>query len=163
MKKIILSLTIIAGLTSCANTDAKDSSLNNQIESQAPADTPQAIVERAASTFSNVEGINAKQRSRLSEIYTQVYFESTKIRREMGQAKSLLFQTLAKPEYKESDITKLKKKIISLDQKRLNLMFKALDDVQAVVGKGVTNADKIYQHFQDYEIPSRYMKDYKTQ
>ncbi len=61
--------------------------------------------------------------------------------------------TLAKVDYKDTEIKNLKNKIVHLDQERLNLMFGALDDVRKVVGMGI-EAEKIYKHFQDYEMPA---------
>lgn len=141
----------------CGTTEKKeDTAMTTKVQEQAPADTPEQILARAAQTFSNIEGLAPEKKEKLREIYTRVYSESMDIRRELGQSKSLLFTTLAKTDYKTSEITKLKKKIVSLDQKRLNLMFKALEDVQGVVGKGA-GSEEIYKHLEKHELPHRMM------
>lgn len=156
MKNILIKLAALSLLlifSSCVSATKTESTvMDNQIKAQAPADSPDQIMARAALAFSNAEGLTAEQKLKLSAIYTRVYSEAMRIRREMGQSKSLLFMTLAKVNYKDSDIKNLKTKIVRLDQERLNLMFGALDDVQSVVGKGV-QAEKIYKHFYDYEVP----------
>lgn len=155
----LMALSLLLSLSSCTSaTKTETAAIDNQIKTQAPADSPDQIRERAALAFSNAEGLTAEQKLKISVIYSRVYAESMRIRREMGQSKSLLFMTLAKVNYKDTEIKTLKSKIVRLDQERLNLMFGALDDVQGVVGKGV-QAEKIYRHFQDYEIqPHLYMR-----
>lgn len=164
MKKILVrmsSLLVLVILSACGTTqEKKEVELNKQVKMQAPADTPNQIMERAAIAFASAEGLSAEQKMLLRDVYIRVYTESMRIRREIGQSKSLLFRTLAKVDYKAADIKSLKKKIVDLDQKRLDLMFGALDEVQAVVGKGV-DASKIYKHFEDYEIPNRRLNDYQ--
>jgi hypothetical protein len=155
--KLGLILILILASAACTTKAAREEALmNSEVKAQAPADTPEKIVGRASEAFSNVEGLKPEQKAKLSDIYVRVYTDSKSIRREIGQSKSLLFMTLAKPEYKESEITMLKKKIVALDQRRLNLMFAALDDVQKVVGKG-KSTEHIYKHFHDYEMPNRFV------
>lgn len=161
MKKNIFAIGLgLLGLASagCSSAKKDETQLKQEIQAQAPADSPDQIMQRAAMAFSNAEGLSADQKLRLQAVYSRVYSESMKIRREMGQSKSLLFMTLAKVNYKAAEITSLKKKIITLDQRRLNLMFSALDEVQKIVGKGI-EAEKIYKHFEDYEIPNRRIRD----
>lgn len=161
MKKlglIFLGGTIALQLTACGTASKEEADLNKKVQAEAPVDNPEAMVERAAQAFANIEGLAPEKKSKLSEIYTRTFTESMNIRKEIGQSKSLLFKTLAQNDYKNKEVNALKKKIVNLDQKRLNLMFKALEDVQAVVGKGA-DAEKIYEQLQDYDKLNRMAKD----
>ena len=150
---ILMSILVISGCVSAKKTE--DETLTAQIKEQAPADSPQQIAMRAAEAFSNAPGLSAEQKLKLHAIYTRVYSESMEIRRDIGQSKSLLFMTVANKDYKSVDVTKLKDKIVKLDQRRLKIMFDALEDVQKVVGKGI-EAEKIYKHLRDFEVPTRF-------
>lgn len=151
---VILMSTLV--VSSCMSSQkAEDETLTAQIKEQAPADSPQQIAMRAAEAFSNAPGLTAEQKLKLHALYTRVYSESMAIRRDIGQSKSLLFMTVANKDYKSVDVTKLKEKIVKLDQRRLKIMFDALEDVQKIVGKGI-EAEKIYKHLHDFEVPSRF-------
>ncbi len=158
-KNIVLVAAVVATLTTtaCGTTAKEDAEMNKQVQAEKPVESPEAMVDRAAQAFSNIEGLAPEKKTKLSEIYTRTFTESMSIRKEIGQSKSLLFKTLAKTDYKNSEVKTLKKKIVNLDQKRLNLMFKALEDVQTVVGKGA-DAEKIYEQLQDYETFNRMAK-----
>ncbi len=164
MKNILMKLSLLTALafliscTTAKKPDAETSTMDREIKYQTPADTPDQIMERAAYAFSNAPGLSAEQKLKLRAIYTRVYADSMRIRRDIGQSKSLLFMTLAKVDYKESEISKLKDKIVKLDMERLDIMFKALDDVRSVVGKGI-EAEKIYKHLQDFEIQKFNLRD----
>lgn len=151
MKLLLVTLLSALALAGCTTTQTERQE-QREIKAQAPADTPEEIAGRASKAFSDAPGLTEEQKAKLNTIYTQVYTESMQIRREMGQAKSLLFMTLAKPDYRASQITSLKNKIVKLDKQRLQIMFDALDDVQAVVGNGAEK-ENIYRHFEDHEYP----------
>ena len=166
MKNISIVIYTLATLmlmlqVGCATSDLEREQ-KAQIRSQAPADSPQQIMDRAAMAFSNAPGLTVEQKAKLGTIYSQVYTEAMSIRREMGQAKSLLFMKLATTDYKNSEIISLKKRIVKLDQRRLDVMFKALEDVQNVVGHGA-DAKELYKHFEDFEIPAAVRQKYEVE
>ena len=150
-----LTITVLIICSCVAPVKKTEFTLDEKIKSQEPADTPQHIAMRAAEAFSGAPGLSAEQKMKLHAVYTRVYSEATQIRRDIGQSKSLLFMMLANSDYKSADITRLKKKIVELDQKRLTLMFDALNDVQKIVGKGI-EAEKIYKHLHENEFPKKY-------
>ncbi|MBK9323522.1 MAG: hypothetical protein IPM97_11375 [Bdellovibrionaceae bacterium] len=151
VKMAILPVFIL--IAACGSAEKKEeTTVATQVQAQPPADTPEQILARAAQAFSTIEGLEPAKQDKLRETYSRVYTESMSIRREIGQSKSLLFATLAKPDYKASEITKLKKKIVGLDEKRLALMFKALDDVQAIIGKG-PGREELFKRLERYETP----------
>lgn len=161
MFKFIITLAVAVSALGCSTPQkSEDEKLTAKIKEQAPADSPQQIAMRAAEAFSNAPGLTAEQKLKLHAIYTRVYSESMTIRRDIGQSKSLLFMTVANADYKSADVTKLKQKIVALDQRRLKLMFDALEEVQGVIGKGI-EAEKIYKHLHDFEVPTRFENKYE--
>jgi hypothetical protein len=147
-----VSLMVVACSSSPTEEQVAEKAVTEKAAQEPVAQSPQQILERAAEQFSSAPGLTAEQKTKLAEVYSRVYIESMGLRREMGQNKSLLFTTLSKPNYKPSEIKVLKSKIVQLDQKRLNLMFEALDDVEKIVGKG-NKVPEVYKHFERFEIP----------
>lgn len=142
-----------AGVAGCASQSGRrDRALDDKIAAEAPADSPERIAERAAEAFASAPGVSREGKDRLIEIYLRTYRDATVIRTEIGKAKSLLFRTVASKGYASAEVESLKKKIVELDQRRLQAMFRALTDVQDVVGYG-TEAEPAYRHFHQYEFP----------
>ncbi len=165
IRKNLITILIATGtvaLAACASSGAKsDSEMDQKVSTQAPANTPEQIRDRAAETFANSQGLNPEQKAKLTVIYQKTYGEAMTIRKDIGQSKSLLFEMIATKDYKSKEVEALKQRIIALDYKRLDVMFKAMADVQAVVGFGKGTED-IYKHLRDYEMPrpGRMMTDY---
>jgi hypothetical protein len=130
----------------------KSETLQERIAAEPPANDPAAIAERAANAFINAEGLSGSERLKLIEIYRRTYKEAIEIRSEIGKSKSLLFKMISTTAYNSREVDALKQIIVDLDQRRLIVMFKALADVQAVVGYG-TGKEKFYKHFYDFEYP----------
>lgn len=146
-----MAILLIAGLglPGCSSSQKQqEASLEEQVQAQPEANTPEAIHARVVEAFDQAPGLTNEQKGQLSAIYNRTFSEAMMIRKEIGQSKSLMFELLATKDYRSKDVELLKKKITQLDQKRLNLMFKSLDDVQKVVGYG-KDKEEIYRRLRD--------------
>ena len=127
--------------------------LEQRMASSGPGDNgSNAIARRAAEDFIGMKGISPDQRAKLMGIYIATYDQALKIHNEISLSKFKLFDLISSTSYSSAAVDNLKQKIVDLDQKRLVVMFKALSDVQDVVGYGKGKAP-IYKHFYDYEHP----------
>lgn len=140
-------------IASCSSKDkAADLEFERQIHAQPEANSPNEIADRAAEAFANAPGLTNEQKSKLKVVYQRVYGEASAIRKEIGQSKSMMFQLVASNDYKSADIQRLQKKIVALDLKRLDIMFKALEEVQGIIGYG-KDKDELYWRLRHYEFP----------
>lgn len=147
---LILSAIFTAA---CQNRQLKQEQELSQKVSQEPrADTPEEIAHRGAEVFVSSPKLTDDQKRKIMLIYSRVYADAVAIRKEIGQSKSLIFKMVASKKHNSPEIERLKARIVKLDQDRLQIMFKALRDVQDVVGFG-PGKEEIYQHFYDYESP----------
>lgn len=147
---LLISFLLVAGCASKAPTD--NSNLDQRIKAEAPANTPEEIAQRAADVFASAPGLTGDQRKKLNALYLKVYEESRKIRKEIGQMKSLLFKEAAAKKFKSKEINDLTSKIVEADQRRLNLMFSAFEEMQNIVGYGDDKKD-IYEYLRKYDYP----------
>lgn len=146
-----LALGAAVGCTTAAEKQ-DDKVMDAQVKSEAPAPSPEAIAERGAQTFINAPNLSDEQKRKIMAIYIRTFNDAISIRNEIGQSKSLLFKMAAQSGFKSKEIEALKNRIVELDQKRLKIMFKALEDVQAIVGLG-KDKEEIWKHFYDFEYP----------
>lgn len=154
MKTKLLLISLIA-LAGCKSSEkAEQQTLPDKIQSEKPADTPEKIAERAAQTFINAPSLSDDQKQKIMQIYVRVYNDARKVREDIGKSKSLMFKMIATKDYDSKEVNDLKNHIVGLDQKRLLIMFKALEDVKKVVGSG-KEKEEIFKHFYDYEYPGK--------
>lgn len=106
--------------------------------------------QKIADFFLKTPKLTAQQKEKLIEIASRTETEARIIRSEIEESKILLFQTLAQVDYESKDIEVIRKKLVALDQKRLEQMFKALSQVQQIVGFGKDRED-FYKKLQEQE------------
>jgi hypothetical protein len=158
--KSVRAAVIILGallLSSCAAKEARPevelpTAIEQKTASSPGAEGTNAIARRAAEDFIGMKGITSDQRAKLINIYLDTYDQALKIQKDISASKFKLFDLISSTSYSSASVDRLKQKIVDLDQKRLIIMFKALADVQAVVGYG-KDKEPIYKHFYDYEHP----------
>lgn len=147
---IIMAVSMAAGAAVMGCATQSERELEQKVQAEQPATGPDAIAARGAQTFISAPGLTDEQRRQLLEIHTRVYAENTEIGTEIGKAKSLLFKNMIAEKYDAATVAGLKKKLIGLDQRRLNVMFKALEDVEKVVGRGL-DKEPIYRRFYEFD------------
>lgn len=115
-----------------------------------PGYNPAAVASRGAKMLTDLPGLTPEQKQKIGAIYGRTAQEAATIRTQIADIKSSIFATLASKNYKSPEIEKLKNQIVKLDRKRLETMFTALADLQAVIGQGPDKED-IYRRLRDYE------------
>lgn len=151
--KLSLSLSALAiAATACTSSPKAPNSVANQIKSEPPAESPEAIANRGAEAFIQSPQLSQDQKRKVMKVYLDTYHEAMRIRGEIGKSKSLLFKLAATKKFESKEIGELKTYIVKLDQERLAVMFKALKDVQDIVGTG-PDREELWKRFQDFELP----------
>ena len=152
LKILTQFIAVLSLATGCSSMGTNNSELDKKIANEKPAQTPDEIARRGANSFISAPGLTEVQRQKLMEVYTRTYLGAEEIRGQIGQSKSLLFKMVAKSNYKSKEMEELRNKVVALDQKRLQIMFQALSDVQGIVGYG-GDKEEFYRHFEMHEMP----------
>lgn len=152
MPKILLFITLFMSLVGCATTTNDNLDLDQRIKKEKPANTPEEIAQRAAEVFSTAPGLTGEQRKKLYALYLKTYEEARVIRKEIGQMKSLLFKEAAIKKFASKEVNELTSRIVQADQRRLNVMFAALEEMQKIVGYG-DDKKELYEHLRNYDYP----------
>lgn len=144
----MVAVVVVAALQfACSSTPTQEeTNVDARVSDQRPADMPGELAVRGYEAFVNSTSFTPEQKEKLVTIHTKTYEQASLLRDEISKTKSALFKTLATPNYSAKEVSILKKKIEKLDQKRLATMFKAIDDVEKVIGRS-QESEKVYQRF----------------
>ncbi|KHD87377.1 MAG: hypothetical protein OM95_14870 [Bdellovibrio sp. ArHS] len=158
MQKALIVATAFLILAGCQTmTYDNEQALDRKIQDEQQANTPEDIVQRAADVFSSAPGLTDEQRQKLKTLYLRTYAQSWQIRKEIGQMKSLLFKEAAVNKFSSPDINELTQRIVAADNRRLNIMFSALEELQSIVGYG-EDKKNLYEKLRNYEIPGNTLR-----
>jgi hypothetical protein len=146
--RIALSALILVA-AGCASKTSSEKVVEKKIETtKAPG--PGDLASLGHDAFLNAPGLTEAQKIKLSQIMKDTYGEATKVKTEIGKAKLVLFETITSPDYRQKDVDVLKKKIVQLDKKRMDLMFASLDEVQKVIGRNPETAEYLRKIMRDH-------------
>jgi hypothetical protein len=84
------------------------------------------------------------QKKKLLEVHEKMSKEIFEIQDETSQLKGVLFETLTTKPYDRPKVKALRKKLVVLNDKKMDKMFRALDKVQVILGE---NGDDRVQDF----------------
>ncbi len=105
---------------------------------------------RGFDTWAGSTNIDIDQKSKLWTLHSSTAREAFRIRDEITKAKSAMFKELAAGGEDKAMINGLKTKIVKLDQERMDIMFKALDSVQRILGNG-RESKEYYLYLEELE------------
>jgi len=139
LSTLILSLLLLS-FTSCS------SSVKNEVEEDrynlSPMISKDEMIDRISLALNKIEGITDNQREEIRDIHAQVMTDSWEINQGIRSNKVLLFKYLSKSQVDEKKVRYVKKAIIKLYKKKLDLMLKSFDKVRKAMGK---DSAKLFQ------------------
>lgn len=150
--KRILGMALLTASTlalGCAQT-SEERQVDAEVKAEAPARGQGTLATRGANLFVNAPNLTDEQKEKLLKIHGETYQKVAKIRDELTQTKTTLFKSLVNEKTSSKELNILKSKIMKLDKERLNIMLKAFDDVQKIVGKSGMDENTL-KHFIDMD------------
>lgn len=145
--KTMFAVGAMIALSACATK--RNQQMEAKMDEQ-PALTTQAQVEAAAKAdLSSIPDLSDAQRTKLDQIQNHAKIEGTRIRTELGQARSLLFKTISDPNAKRTEVNWAKNKIVKLERQRVDLMLNSVDQIEKVIGRKPSNQEMLERYFDE--------------
>ena len=144
-KYLWLPLVLIPTIyTSCSHTkvdreiDAKASH-----ETATPMGAPLAA--KGYDIIQSAPNLSAEQKQKLLGLHQKMAGDMTSLREEESKLKSVLFRSIIEPKFNNKEVERIKSRLISLDQKKMNMMFSALKETKKILGRAAIEDEKIYR------------------
>ena len=143
----IFAIAFSLATVGCHSVDRK---VDQLVAKETPASHGDDLTRRGFETWASSAELDLDQKSKLWTIHAATAHDAVRIRGEITKTKSALFKELAKANFDQKLIDGFKSKIVKLDQERLDLMFKALDSVEAALGRG-RESRQYYRYLEEIE------------
>lgn len=125
-------------MAACASADRSPSSvksLDERIAEEQITDGAEALREETAQNIQNDPDLSANQKTKLLDLQKATTEKMRQLHIDSLKLKSVLSKSLFGPDYNERDIQILKRRIVKNDNKKLDVMFEALDEAKKILGK----------------------------
>lgn len=139
---------VAVSLFGCAGKSAKqESEIQKEVQAQPVREMHGGVAAKGVEAILTSKTLTDDQKRKLVEVHGEMSKDIFKIQEETSQLKGVLFETLTTKPYDRSKVKALRKKLVSLNDKKMGKMFEALDKVQVILG------EKREEQVQDFYRP----------
>jgi Spy/CpxP family protein refolding chaperone len=136
-------------ITNCAAKPTQDEvKLANEVQTQPAREMHGGVAAKGMEAILSSNSLTEAQKKQLLSLHGEMAKETFKIQEETSKLKGVLFETITAKPYDRSKVNALKKKLVTLNDKKMKNMFEALDKVQGIIGeKSDTDIQDFYRPF----------------
>lgn len=119
-------------LGACAHRQVEDE-VNREVAAQPSRPMDGGVAYKGLEAIESSR-LSDDQKNQFRELQTRMMVETAQNRDDTSKLKGVLFETLASPQYDRSKVEEIKRRLVKLNQARMENMFRALEEVQKIVG-----------------------------
>jgi hypothetical protein len=133
-KKLFLSLLVITFFSSCA-TKKIDQKVDADLAQTPPISGTAQLQKDTSNTIASTPGITDDQRAKLVAIQKTTEAKLNDLREKSLKMRELLMEEVVRTEnYNDNEVNRIKTRLKTVESKRLDTLFKALDQANDVLG-----------------------------
>jgi len=154
-KKTALCFLISLAFVACAHTKAErnvDQKIQN--DSAPPANSAE-LSQKAADIIITSPDINEDQRSRLMDLHDKTSSTLVHLREQSLKLRDILITDITTPNFSESEMRVIKKRLKDIEDQRLTVIFDAIDKADVILGRKLAQDAMILKAFDDIPIRQR--------
>jgi uncharacterized membrane protein len=144
-----VTLPILAGMVwilgGCASTQT-EKQLDEKI-SQEPALNQADLAKETKTQIDTATGITENQRTQLTELRRATNRQTKEISEESLKLRSVLVKELISPNYDADMVSLIEKKLRKLEDKRLSVIFNAVEKVNDILGRQAQLREPVVRDF----------------
>ncbi len=138
MKTVLIILMTLSFVVGCSSTSTQEQ-IAREKEVTESMPTRSVMSQRVKSILRNSPNLNEDQRDKFLMLHSDVMSEVAIINDELRKSKVVMFNNMVADEYDAKKIRILRKSIVKLNKKKLNVMFDAMDESKKILGLEAKN------------------------
>lgn len=157
VKTIFIALASLTLLNCASKPNVEDVKLEKEVQAQPAREMHGGVAQKGFESILNSKTLTADQKKQLLDLHGSMSKETFKIQEETSKLKAVLFETVTQKPFDRKKVAAIKKKLVSLNDKKMKNMFEALDKVQAILG------EKSDEDIQDFYRPFFWEQAHQSQ
>lgn len=151
--KAIVSLALL-GTLACAQKQTAEN-LDKKVQADSNQLTLAELNQRAETVIKTSPELNEDQRTKLMDLHNKTLTKSTSLREESLKLRDILLTDLTSQDYNAREVSLIKTRLKKIEDERLSLLFKAVDDANTILGHKVSSNKRILEVFDDPPVHAR--------
>ena len=148
MKKFLSILTLVA-LSACAHAPLEHV-VDQKLATEAQVENSDQLSLKAEREIKNSPSLNDDQKNQLLDLRYKTHEELTKLQQESLKLRDLLITDFTQPVTSSNEIEIIKNRLKKVEQKRLVVMFSAIDQATLILGPKNPVNYRILRNFGDF-------------
>lgn len=136
------TLALPLTLQGCAQT-AVQKRVDTEVAQENTVNTRSELRAEADQTIKTAPGLTDEQRTRLLALRTATSAQSDELRLQSLKLRSVLIKDLITTNYDQDEVALIKKRMRDVEDQRLSLVFKAVEDANVILGHDYANRENI--------------------
>ena len=138
--RILYATALVLALVGCSSTEKKvDQAMADQSQVKSQAD----LRAHADSMIATTPGLSDDQRSKLTQLGDSTRAKLDNVRTESLQLRSALIHNVI-ASYNKSEVYAMKRRMKKLEDKRLSIIFNAVDEANKILGRQAQSNAKLF-------------------
>ena len=151
LSRLAMAITFAASL-GCQTAAQKN--VDTKVANESGTYTEKDMSKKVKDIFSNNEKLSQKQRTDLLVLHSKTTAEVQKIRFEMGKLKGVFLKNLIANETNDSELNIVKKKLVKLNDQKMDVMFDSMSSAKKILGKEIDD-EMIMPFLFDHPVSDR--------
>ena len=145
-RMMIAAVLATVGLMGCAQTQV-EKDLDREATAEPARRMHGGVATKGYEAIENSRSLSPEQKQQLKELHGQMIAKTFTIQEDTAKLKGVLFNTLTKSPYDEQKVETIKKRLVALNEQKMQNMFSALSQAQKILG--VTPPEERMRLFDD--------------
>lgn len=129
-----------------------DKKLDEQLAQTPDVKNRAELREKTEDKIENDASLSADQKTKLIQLRDSTRAENDKLQKESLKLRSLLVDKLLTTDYKQSDVDAIKKRMKDIENERLSLTFKNIDEANKILGRDPARDERKRAVFYDLMV-----------
>ncbi len=154
-KFLLLPLVLVpVAIISCSHAKV-DKDIDQKAAKESYTPTDGALAAKGYEIIQNAPNLNADQKQKLLDLQKKMSGKMAALRKEESKLKSILFRSIVDAKYDAQEVDRLQSRLVSLDKKKMNMMFSALKETKKILGRTMPEDEKLYRMVDRIRISDR--------
>lgn len=128
---------------------ALDKKIDEEVAQESTVKTHNDLTNEGTQVLNSAQGLSAEQKQKLKDLRTSVTGQLADIYEKSLRLRSVLIKDLVAKDYNEDEVELIKSRIKYNEDKRLSLMFEAVDKAKTILGRNIEVNRHIVEDFME--------------
>lgn len=148
LKLASLASVLAMGAFSCSH-GALDQKIDQEVAQETSVKTRSDLIQEASSVLDNASDLSAEQRDQLKALRSSVTGKMDQLYSQNLKLRSVLIKDLVAKDYNEDEVELIKARIKYNEDKRLTLIFEAVEKAKGILGHALLANRHIVEEFME--------------